>query len=206
VRRRQKLPTWVPVALAAALAFGIYGLWVRPTQGRIAVAEQQLRQARQQAASLEAQILSDRAVPPVPLPVTKAAFDRLWPDVVARAQAAGYALQAVTFAAAPPLSPSGPADESAPGAAAGAVTPVEITARFTGQYLPLDETLTRMQDVLPLWSWRSIHISAQQGSAEISITVDGVVPVEGRIAGTRGPAVRRPSPALPPPPLPGKRP
>jgi hypothetical protein len=221
VRRRQKLPTWVPVALAAALAFGIYGLWVRPTQGRIAVAEQQLRQARQQAASLEAQILSDRAVPPAPLPVTKAAFDRLWPDVVARAQAAGYALQAVTFAAAPPLAPAGatgssgpPAPEQGPTGAGepegtatlGPATPLEITARFTGRYLPLDETLSRMRGVLPLWSWRSIHISAQQGNAEIAITVDGVVPVEGRIAGTRGPAVRRPSPALPPPPLPGKRP
>jgi hypothetical protein len=204
VRRRQKLPAWVPVALAAALAFGIYGLWVRPTQARIAVAEQQLRQARQQAGSLEAQILRDRAVPLVPLPVTKAAFDRLWPDVVARAQAAGYALQGVTFAAAPPLSLPAPAEPGGPGAA-GAVTPLEIMARFTGRYLPLDETLGRMQSVLPLWSWRSVHISARQGNAEIAITVDGVVPVEGRIAGTRGPAAPRPSPALPPPP-PGKRP
>jgi hypothetical protein len=205
VKRRITMPAWVPMALAAVLLAGLYGLWVRPTQARIAAAEQRLRQAEQQAGSLEAQIRRDQSVPPVPLPVTKAAFDRLWPDVVARAQAEGYALQGVTFAAAPPLSPSGPADESAPGAAAGAVTPVEITARFTGQYLPLDETLTRMQGVLPLWSWRSIHISVQQGSAEIAITVDGVVPVEGWIAGTRGPAVRRTVPTLPPPP-PGRRP
>ncbi len=203
--RRTAIPAWVPAALAAALFAGLYGLWVRPTQARIAAAEEQLRQARQQAGSLEVQIQRDRAVPPVPLPVTKAAFDRLWPDVVARAQAAGYALQGVTFSAAPPLPSPGPSEG---GAAAGAATPLEITARFAGPYLPLDEALRRMQSVLPLWSWRSIHVSAQQGvqgGAELSVAVDGVVPVEGQIAGPRGTVPRTPAPAPPPPP-PGSQP
>jgi hypothetical protein len=196
VTRRPALPAWAPVALAVLCFGALYGLWVRPTQARIAVAEQRLDQARRQAASLGAEIARDRAVPPVPLPATKAAFDRLWPEVVARAQDAGYAFQGATFAVAPPLS------------GGAGVTPLEITARFTGRYLPLDETLARMEGVLPLWSWRSIHISAQQGTeagAEITIAVDGVVPVEGQVAAPGIPALHRAAPAPPPPP-PGGQP
>jgi len=203
--RQPKLPAWAPVALAAALGIGIYGLWMRPTQARVADADQQLQQSQQQAGALQAQILRDQAMPAVPLPITKAMFDRLWPDVVTRAQAAGYTLQGVTFTA-PPRSPtSGPSGASAPGTGEDAVTPLEVTARFTGQYLPLDETLSRMQSVLPLWSWRSVLISPQQGTGEISITVSGVVPVHGRIRSVRAPAARRAAPPVVPPP-PGSQP
>jgi hypothetical protein len=201
-RRRALGSPWIPAALAAALAVGLYTAWIRPTQARIDAAEQALRSARQQAASLQAQIARDRAVPPVPLPVGKPEFDRLWPDVVQRAQAAGYRLESVAFSAAPPLPVGGQ-----PG---GDVTPVEITARFTGPYLPLDDALASMQSVLPLWSWRSLHIGVQEseGARQLLITVGGVVPVAGRIgmgAGPqRGPAPMAPPPGQPAPPPPGR--
>jgi hypothetical protein len=218
MRGWSKAPIWAPIPLAVVIGAGIYGLWIRPTQARIALTMEQLQEARQQARSLEGQILQDRTFPPMPTLVTQAAFDRLWPTAIARAQMAGYTFQGATFAAAPPLSvtTSGRAP-SAPGTsvetnpaltapsdvvwtdAAEAVMPLELTAKFTGTYLALDETLTQMRSVLPLWSWRSIAISSQQGSAEVAVTMVGVVPVDGRVGRRRGAARPRPIFAPPPP-------
>ena len=209
--RKLRAPAWALVAIAAVISIGVDGLWIRPTRVRIAAVGQQFQQASQDARTLENQILLDRLLPPVSPPVTKAVFEHLWPNVIERAETGGYKFQGATFAAAPPLSrvpadahgPSAPGAAVAPGrsaanAVAGAsaietVTPIEIIAKFTGAYLPLDGVLTRMRHALPLWSWRSVTVAAQPGAAEVTVTVDGVVPIEDQSSGARGAAPRRPT-------------
>lgn len=208
--QKLRIPAWALVAIAAVISVGVDGLWIRPTRVRIAAVEQQLQRASQDARTLENQIMLDRLLPPVSPPVTKAVFEHLWPNVIERAESGGYKFQGATFAAAPPISrvpadargPSAPGAAVAPGrsaadAVAGAsaietVTAIEIIAKFTGAYLPLDGVLTRMRHALPLWSWRSVAVAAQPGATEVTVTLDGVVPIEDRSV-ARSAAPRRPT-------------
>ncbi len=241
---RTTIPAWTPTAMALLVLLATYQIWIRPTEQRTASVEQQIRQTRAQVSALEGQIARDRAVETVPLPITKVAFDRQWPDVIAEVQRGGYLFQAVTFAGAAPLSlgatgsppaggiaaptatantdvapgPPGPrparqspsagafSNPRTPGVAAGPpVTPLEITTRLTGSYLALDDTLHRIASFLPLWSWRSLHLSSQQDAADIAITVDAVVPIVGPVAAADTGPARTGQPFAPPPPGPTRQ-
>jgi len=241
VTRARALPVWAPAAAAVVIGLAMQSLWIRPMQARIVDVERRLSEERAQAGTIAAQIARDRGLPVLPSPLTRNVFDRRWPGIIAGAQAAGYTFQAVTFAAAPPLSVSGapsvpagpgapspvepaglrpsggavtpappaaprlgPAQEPIAAAPPQPVTPIDITARLAGAYLPLDETLSSMQRVLPLWSWRSLHIAAQQDAAGVTVTVEGVVPIDGPARQDGRPVTPPLTPAPPPPP--GSRP
>ena len=173
-RARTRIPAWAPLALALVVGVAAYLEAIQPREQALADAQALLASRTAQVAGLDAALRHIQETPDTPLPIPEAQLQRLWPQVVERAVASGYEFQLATFT--PPsrlilkAGPQGPQ----PGAAGGpllagsgpAILTMDVSARFAGPYLPLDQALDAMESIIPLWTWKTVRVAAQEGAAD----------------------------------------
>jgi len=217
-RTGPRIPAWAPLALALVVGLAGYIEAIQPRAQALADAQALLGARTAQVAGLQTALRHIQETPDTPLPVPETQLEHLWPQVVERAVASGYEFQLATFT--PPsrlILRAGPTAPQ-PGAAGGPpltgsgppILTMDVSARFTGPYLPLDQALDAMESIIPLWTWKTVRVAAQGGADKLTVSVTGTVPLEGPApnpgrAPAAGPAARRPAPAVtsaPPPPVP----
>ena len=217
-RARTRIPAWAPIALALVVGVAGYLEAIQPRAQALADAQALLASRTAQVAGLDAALRQIQETPDTPLPIPEAQLQRLWPQVVERAVASGYEFQLATFT--PPsrlILRAGPAAQQ-PGAAGGpplagsgpAILTMDVSARFAGPYLPLDQALDAMESLIPLWTWKTVRVAAQEGAATLTVSVTGTVPLAAPAPNpvrspAAGPAARRPAlpvTSVPPPPVP----
>ena len=178
---------WIPLVLAVLVSVAGYAAMIRPVRQEIQALNRQLASLRVQEAQATERLAEDARVARVPLPVGAATFDALWPEVARRAGTHGYSVDLLSFS---------------PGTAGTAQT-VAVTVRLKGPYLALDDTVKMVDELLPLWTWRTIQITNPEGAGVVDIVTTGVLPLAGKPA---RPTPLRPlnrprqEPSLPPPP------
>jgi hypothetical protein len=184
---KRRVPPGVPLFIAVCIGAAGYAAMIRPVQQEIQALDRHLASLRVQEAQATERLAEDARVARVPLPVGAARFDALWPEMAQRAGARGYSVDLLSFS---------------PGTA-GTATTVTITVRLKGPYLALDDTVRMVEELLPLWTWRTIQITNPEGAGVVNIVATGVLPLAGAPVRTTPPhASNRPrqEPSLPPPP------
>jgi len=217
-RTRTRIPAWAPLALALVIGVTGYLEAIQPRAQVLADAQAALASRTVQVAGLEAALRHLQETPEAPLPIPEAEVHRLWPQVVERAVASGYEFQLATFTPPSRLILKHGLMGPQPGSAGGplltgsgpAILTMDVSARFTGPYLPLDQALDEMESIIPLWTWKTVRVAAQEGTAALTVSVTGTVPLEAPVPNqvrspATSPAARRPAVPLtsvPPTPVP----
>ena len=192
--KKRAVSTWVPLAVAIVVGAAGYGLVIRPVRLEIRALHSQILSLRMQEAQATQRLAEDNRVARVPLPVGAAKFDALWPELAQQATRRGYTVDLLSFS---------------PGTTGNTRT-VTVTVRLKGRYLALDDTVRMVDELVPLWTWRTIEISNPENAGVVSIIASGVLPLAGaptRMAPVRPLPLNRPDQGLgmpPPPPSPGE--
>ena len=187
--KKRAVSPWVPFAVAIVVGAAGYALMIRPVRLEIQALHSHLLSLRMQEAQATQRLAKDSRVARVPLPVGAAKFDALWPDLAQQAGKRGYTVDLLSFS---------------PGSTGNTRT-VAVTVRLKGQYLALDDTVRMVDELLPLWTWRTIQITNPETAGVVNIIATGVLPLAAaptRITPARSAPLNRPGqgPGLPPPP------
>lgn len=186
--KKRAVSPWVPLAVAIVVGAVGYALMIRPVRLEIQALQSQLLSLRIQEAQATQRLAEDNRVARVSLPVGTAKFDALWPELAQQAGKRGYTVGLLSFS---------------PGMTGSAKT-VTVTVRLKGPYLALDDTVRMVDELVPLWTWRTIEITNPESTGVVNIITTGVLPLAGIPArAPRHPLpLNRPGqgPGLPPPP------
>ena len=187
--KQRAVSPWVPLAVAVFVGAAGYTVMIRPVRFEIQALHSHLLSLRMQEVQATQRLAEDNHVARVPLPVETAKFDALWPELAQQAAKRGYTVDLLSFS---------------PGTTGTART-VTVTVRLKGQYLALDDTVRMVDELLPLWTWRTLEITNPESAGVVSIIATGVLPLAGaptRITPARSAPLNRPGqrPGLPPPP------
>lgn len=188
--RLRGAPPWAPAVAAVVIGLLGYALFIRPASARVGQLAAEAQRERARVEQAQSRLQAALRVPRVPLPVSPAELQARWPAVLRSAASHGMTVDLISFT--PTTIQAGPIPR---------VSAAEISVRLSGPYLGLDDTLSEIASLFPLWSWKTLEISGSPGKDEVRVTVTAAVALS-----SPSPPPARSLPPPPPPPGPGSGP
>jgi hypothetical protein len=177
---------WVPAVTAVVIGLLGYALFLRPASARVGQLAVEVQRERARLEQAQGRLQAALRVPRVPLPVSPAELQARWPAVLRAAASHGMTVDLIS------LTPTAVQAGSVP-----RVSAAEITVRLAGPYLGLDDTLSEIASLFPLWAWKTLEIAGSPGKDEVRVTATAVVVLSSPPASPPRSLPRPPSPPGP---------